>query len=143
MKIKTIVDSSRDEEILIYTHKPTRLGELIKQMLIDNSPEIVGHRDKTAVPLNLMDIYCFTVEQNKVFAMTENESFEIKLRLYQIEEKLPKNFIKINQSCIANIKRIEKFDATFSGTLQVIFKNGYKEYVSRRNIKKVKERMGL
>ena len=36
-----------------------------------------------------------------------------------------------------------KYQKTFSGTLSVVFKNGYTDYVSRRNIKAVKERIGI
>ncbi len=74
---------------------------------------------------------------------TRDEEILIYARLYNIEEMLNKDFIKINQSSIANISKIQKFDASISGTLKVIFKNGYTDYVSRRNIKKVKERIGL
>ena len=38
---------------------------------------------------------------------------------------------------------IRNFSAKFNGSLQVVFKNGYCEYVSRRQIKAVKERMGI
>jgi len=60
-----------------------------------------------------------------------------------LEEKLSSDFIKINQSCIVNIKKIEKFSASIYGTLNIKLKNGYSDYVSRRNMKKIKERFGL
>ena len=53
------------------------------------------------------------------------------------------NFVRINQSCIANINQIKKFSASFNGFLQVHFKNGYIDYVSRRELKNVKERVGI
>ena len=53
------------------------------------------------------------------------------------------SFIKINQSAIANLKMIRKFDSTIGGTIKVVFKNGHVEYVSRRNIQRLKERLGL
>lgn len=143
MKLKTIIDPSRDEEILIYAHRRSSLIDEIERLVSDNILELIGYKDKTATPLNIGEISCFTVENNKVYAITNQDRYEIKARLYQIEEKLPEHFIKINQSCIANIRQIKKFDTTFTGTLQVVFKNDYKEYVSRRNIKKVKERLGL
>ena len=61
----------------------------------------------------------------------------------QLEEMLDDSFVKINQSCIANIKKIDRFKATVGGSLTVIFKNGHIDYVSRRNLKNVKERLGL
>ena len=83
------------------------------------------------------------VENNKVFAITEKENYLIRERLYTIEQALSKDFIKINKSCIANIKKIDRFDASISGTLMVKFKNGYTDYVSRRSVKAVRERLGL
>ena len=65
------------------------------------------------------------------------------MRLYSIEEKLSEDFIKINQSTVINIKKIQRFDVSVTGTLKVIMKNGYTDYVSRRRIKNVKERLGL
>jgi len=38
---------------------------------------------------------------------------------------------------------IKKFDVSFGGALTVIFKNGYTDYVSRRQMKIVKERIGF
>ena len=75
--------------------------------------------------------------------MLQDEKFQVKLRLYEIEDIVDENFIKINQSCIANIRQIEKVQATFSGSLSVVFKNGYTDYISRRNLKAVKERLGV
>ena len=54
-----------------------------------------------------------------------------------------KYYVKINQSCYANIKNIKKFESTIGGSLKVIFKNNYVDYISRRELKNVKERMGL
>ena len=61
--------------------------------------------------------------------------------MVELEESLPDNFLKINKSCIANIDKIKSFDATITGTLAVNFKNGYRDYVSRRRMKSVKERL--
>ena len=59
------------------------------------------------------------------------------------KQMLGEGFVKINQSCIANTKKILRFSASISGALQVTFKNGYRDYVSRRQLKTVKKRMGL
>jgi len=71
------------------------------------------------------------------------KTFRLNHRLYQLEERLGTRFLKINQSCLANIQQIQRFDASLAGALLVIFKNGYRDYVSRRQLKTVKERMGF
>ena len=85
----------------------------------------------------------FTVEDNRVFAETVGGKYRLRHRLREIEEKMPADFIKINQSCLANINMIERFDASVSGSLLVKLKNGSTDYVSRRQLKTVKERFGL
>ena len=95
------------------------------------------------VKLSLQEIYCFTIEGKKLYALTENEKLLIKQRLYQIEELTDNDFLKINQSTIINIRKIKRFDTSLSGSLLVVLKNGYKDYVSRRQLKFVKERIGL
>ena len=105
--------------------------------------QFIGFSSNGAQNLTANEIYCFTVENEKLYALTENGRLQIKNRLYRIEELLPESFIKVNQSCIVNLKAIKRFDASVSGALRLELKNGYTDYVSRRNLKKVKERVGL
>lgn len=142
MDIKIFIDKSRDEEILIYAHKKTPLIEEIERLVAESNLELIGYTDTEAKKINLLNVNCFISEDNKVFALAD-EKLQIKLRLYQIEDMLDDNFIKINQSCIANIRQIKKVQATFSGAISVIFNNGYGDYISRRNLKSVKERLGV
>ena len=129
MKCTIIVDENREEEIVIYTHKKTSLISEIEELILTKSLELLGYSENSIVKLSQHDVYCFVVENNKVFAITEKEKFQLKQRLYVIEEMLDENFIKINQSCIVNIKKIEKFDVSFSGTLLVSSRFTYLNFV--------------
>ena len=60
-----------------------------------------------------------------------------------MEELLDNSFIKINQGCIVNINKILKFDSSITGSIKVILKNGFSDYISRRELKNVKRRIGL
>lgn len=143
MKLKITIDKNRDEEILVFAHERTKLIDDIESLVENFGKEIIGYKDGEIQKLAFSRISCFIIENNKVYAMTGKEKLRIKLRLYRLEEMLDGCFIKINQSCIANINEIHKFDSSISGTLKVVFKNGYSDYVSRRNIKAVKERLGV
>lgn len=143
MKCTVILDKTREEEIVIYAHQKNEMIFEIERMAQEKPLQMTGFLNEEIVRLEPQDIYCFTVEGGRLYAIGENEKYLIKARLYNIEEILDKSFIKINQSSIANVKKIQKFDASISGTLKVIFKNGHTDYVSRRNIKNVKERLGL
>jgi DNA-binding LytR/AlgR family response regulator len=142
LKCTIIIDENKTEEVIIYTHKNSDLVKEIEQLVLENE-NLYGYRENEIISLNFKEIYSFIVEDNKVYAITQNDKLLIKSRLYKIEESLDNSFIKINQSCIINIRKIQKFNSSVLGSLQVVLKNGFKDYVSRRNIKKVKERLGI
>ncbi len=142
MKITTIIDPDREEEICIYAHRETALTEAVRR-LIEEEMQLIGYREREAVVLDTAAVCCFTVEAGVVYAVTADGTYRMRQRLYQLEEHLPPDFIRINQSCIANLRRIRRFDTSLSCTLRVVFDTGATDYVSRRNLKKVKEKIGL
>ena len=142
MKCTVVIDKKRVQEVVIYAHERTELINRIEALAAEEA-EFVGYNDREAVLMRFDEVFCFCSEDNRVFALCQNERLRLKERLYKIEESLPSDFVRINQSCIANIKKIARFDTLISGTLRVVFKNGYTDYVSRRQIKNVKERLEL
>lgn len=95
------------------------------------------------VPLALSQITCFFTKDNKVYALVGDKEYAVKLRIKQIMEMVDDTFIKINQGCVANVGEIKKFSVSFGGALKVVFKNGYTDYVARRETKNIKRRLGL
>ncbi len=143
MKCTVNISSDREEEIQIFCKEKTKLVEKIIALAEEDCIEITGYCDDRTKILDLSDIFFFVTENNRVFAVTEKDKWTLRQRLYKIEELLPSSFIKINQSCIANINKIDCFKSTFTGAMAVIFKNGATDYVSRRQLKNIKERLGL
>lgn len=144
MKFTLNIDKSKDEEVIVNAHIRTPLVDEIEKLVLNDVSELVCFdEDKTAVIMDYLDIHCFVIENNKVYAYTDRHKYSTKYRIYQLLEKLPSCFIKVNQSCIGNIKKIERFDASFAGSLIIRFKCGYKDCVSRRQLKEFKERFGL
>ncbi len=142
MKCQLIIDPKREEEVLIYVKKDCPRAREIERF-VEGEESLYGYAGNEIVPLCPDEIVCFMIREGKVFALTEEGEFSLRERLYQIEEKIPDVFLKINQSCIANMKKIRKFEVSFGGALLVIFQNGHRDYVSRRRLSAVKERLGL
>ncbi len=143
MKLTLHIGTQHEEEVIVYAQHKSALTDAIEQLINSENEPLMGYRNETAIPLQITDVYCFTVENDRVFACTDKEKLLTKNRLYKIEERLPRNFVKINQSCIINIAKIARFDTGLTGTLSVTLQNGFCDYVSRRNLKNIKERMGL
>ena len=142
MDFKLIIDKEHKEEVIVYAKAETQLVNSIKELVL-NETQLVAFKGDEIIKISPNDVYCFTIEKNKLYAVMENEKLQIKKRLYQIEESLGNTFVKINQSSIANIKKIDRFSVSIGGALMVKFKNGYRDFVSRRQAKFVKERMGI
>lgn len=143
MELKLFIGKEHTEEVIIYAREKNSLVENIERLILNHNDRFIGYNERGSMPLELEDIYCFIVEKGKIFALTEKDRFVVKSRLYQVEERLPDTFIKINQSSIINSEKIERFEASFSGALCIKLKNGYTDYISRRNLKNVKERLGF
>ena len=144
MKVTTIIDPNSPEEIILRLHNRSDLIEKIERLVAEeDTAELVGFSGDTMVILDYGDVCRFTVESDKVYAWIGADRYRIKRRLYQIEQQAPSCFVKIHQSCLANTRQIARFETAFSGALRVVFKNGDVDYVSRRNLKQVKERFGL
>ena len=141
MKCSIFIDKEREEEVQIFAHEKSALVEKLIFLAESDGFELIGKKDKTSYRLDLLKIVCFVSENGKVFALTDKEKYEVDKRMYELEEMCPDSFIKINQSCIANIDKIQSFGATLSASLTVNFKNGYHDYVSRRQLKNVKGRL--
>ena len=143
MKVTTIIDPAGEEEVILRLRRPGELSKKIEQLVMGETEELMGFQEDKAVVLDYEDVCRFTVEKDKTYASCMGTVYWVKRRLYQIEQQAPSGFIKINQSCLANVHQIARFEAAFSGALRVVFKNGDVDYVSRRNMKQVKERFGM
>ena len=143
MKITVILNSEREEEVIVYAKEKNSLVKSIEDLVNGADNYFTVQNERGIKRITEKEAYCFYIEDKKVYVLTEKEKLLLKMRLYSIEEKLSEDFIKINQSTVINIKKIQRFDVSVTGTLKVIMKNGYTDYVSRRRIKNVKERLGL
>ncbi len=145
MKFQTLIEPDRErDEVVIYAKERTRRIAELEEMLGSFDEELLGYGEGgEIVPVRLAEVAAFIVEGGRVYALVGKSRLRLKARLYAIEETLGENFVRINQSCIGNMRMIERFYASVGGALRVVFKNGYCDYVSRRQLKSIKERMNL
>lgn len=117
------------------------------QNLIDyieySSEYLIGFIAEKATILDIEEIVRIYIEERKVFAVTDKGKFQVKKKLYEIEYMLSKDFIKISQSEIANIRFIRNLDFSSTGTIIIKYKNSDISYVSRRMVKNFKLRLGI
>ena len=142
MKFK-FIKSTDKEEVVVYSKEKNDLVSAIESLILQYDNALIGYKDDEFKELNILEIDCFFTQNDKVYARVNNENFIIRKRLYELYEFYKDSFMYINQGCLANIKRIERFRVSIGGSLLVVFNSGYEDYVSRRQLKSVKERIGV
>ena len=103
MECKIINDPNCREQVLVYAKEENELTQEIRRLVSEQALELVGfNEDREGTVLKLSDIYCIISQDDKIFAITKDERLQLRGRLYQLEEKLSGDFIKINQSCFCS-----------------------------------------
>lgn len=143
MRFRVEIDPDREEEILARVHRRTELIDRI-EVLVQGRDRLTGYTEDDWKELSFSEIECVLVQEDKTYAVDiRGERFRLKARLYELEALLPDSFLRINKSALANRERIDRFTVSFNGAVDVIFKSGYQDYVSRRCFRVIKERMGI
>ena len=144
MKVELNIDKKFEETIV--TISANKVDDEIQNLVnyIENKEEyFTGISDGKVCLLNLEDIIRIYVEERKVYVVTVEGRFIVRKKLYEVQSMLTKDFIKISQSEIANIKYLHSLDLGLRGTIVINYKNSDISYVSRRMLKEFKVKLGL
>lgn len=146
MKIELKIDEQCTEtKVIVITNKLTEdISALMKRLTEETPQSIVGFDGNNVLLLDPSDIVRIYSAIGKVFAVTHSNEYILRLRLYEVEEKLcGADFVRISNSEIINIRKTEKFDLSMSGTIRVSLSNGDVCFVSRRYVAKIKKTLGI
>lgn len=152
MKV-TIIDPvvGEEDEIIIKCANLSEtalalIGELKKN---DNARGKATHRlhmylDGEIHLIEPAAVYYFEYVDQKVFAYCKENVYEIKKKLYELEEILPgQDFIRVSKSSILNLDKISSLAPAFGGRFEANLKNGEKIIISRQYVNTLKEALGL
>lgn len=146
MQFEIKMDSSYTEpKIIILTASVTEeISTLLQRLTESNTPIISGSRNGRIEILEQKDLIRIYAGNGKVFAVSDQGEYILRLRLYEAEERLDSSqFVRISNSEIINLKKVKCFDLSFMGTITVEFMNGTTTYVSRRYVSKIKKILGM
>lgn len=146
MQLEVKIDSSYIEpKVIILTASMTEDVNIILNKLSAQEPQIIsGSKDNKIEVIEQADLIRIYASSGKVFAVTHKGEYVLRLRLYEIEERLPsRQFVRISNSEIINLKNVNNFDLSFTGTIRIKLANGTITYVSRRYVSKLKKILGI
>lgn len=145
--MKIIIESpelGEEDKIIVRCHN---LDDKIMELLYTLKSEtvfLIGYVDNKIVKLFPKDIYYFESVDNKVFAYTDSAVYEVRKKLYEIEEEFSYiDLIRISKSVIVNLSKISYLKPNFNGRFEAILKNKEKVIISRQYVAKLKQKLGI
>ena len=145
MKITIDVDDKNEEiEVNIKCNKLTsEVENLIATLRIINQQMLVI-KDNENYLLDVNKISYIEALERKTFVYTDDEMYESKLKLYEMEERLCNcGFIRISKSCLVHLKYIKSIRNDIERKLRLTMKNDEQIIVSRQYADEIKKRLGV
>ncbi len=144
MKV-TIIETKDVEETevqILCKQKDAQVETIVSTLNVWNQ-EIIGKKDDANLVIPLYEIFYFESVDEKVFCYTKNDTYEVKYRLYELEEILTKaRFIRISISMILNVAQVEAFKSSMNGRMEARLKNGEAVAISRSYVPSLRRMLG-
>ena len=148
MKVEIKIDKGYIEPICII-HTANLSPELVTLVDIiegaDTQPFLlIAKKDEKSYIIKPDDIDIIRTEGGVVKCYDRlGQDFYVAKPLQELLECLPNNFIRISKSAIVNVNRIDHLSSSFNRTMYIIMKNSVNDYVSKKYLKDIKNRLGL
>lgn len=134
-----IVKTPEEEGVLLRYQRLTREFEEIREYCRRKGETITGYtRNRDKVILRIEDILYFEAVGDLVFAYLETEVYEVKSRLYQLEERMGRSSMKrASKSILVNVEKIVSVRSALNGRLYAKMENSEEILISRRYAKQI------
>lgn len=146
VKVKIeLIDGLEEPEIVIRCDTVDDTVQSIHRFIAQQSPgmpKVVFYQGDTEYYFPLDDILFFETESEQVYAHTASESYRIKYKLYELEDLLPRQFVRVAKSTIVNANRVYSVRRDLTSSSLIQFASTHKNvYASRHYYKNLRERL--
>ena len=136
-----LVKRPDEEGVTLEYIRLTKDFEEIKEYVQHKGNTLIGYKQtKEKVSVRIEDILYFETVDGCVFAYTVECVYEIKGRLYQVEEKVNKrNICRASKTMLVNVEHIISVRTALNGRLYARMENGEEILITRRYAKEVED----
>lgn len=129
-----------DERVVIECTEITPEVEDIRTYVMGKGVELSGvTNDRRTERFRLESVYYFEALDEKLFACTEEQVYEVKMRLYEAERDFERfHFVRCSKSVILNLLLLEGISPALNGRFFAHMKNGERLMISRQYAGKMK-----
>jgi DNA-binding LytR/AlgR family response regulator len=141
MRIKINRDKKYSElEIIINASENDQQVDYLVTLLKDDSKSLIASKDNRQYPIKFNQIYYIESIDEKTFIYTENDSYIVGFRLYELESMYDA-WQRISKNAIVNIDMVDSFTSTFNGKLIATLINKERIVVSRTYVAMLKNKL--
>lgn len=137
MKIKIEIDEDlREEEIVIRCKALNDDVISIQKRITDavsSRMQLEVSKGEKEYYITVDEIFFVETDASGVVVHTSKDIYETKLRLYELEELLPGNFIRVSKSTILNASKVRAIHKNITGASEVEFAGSSKKVFVSRN----------
>lgn len=143
IRIETVPGLDEDEVVIRCASVDEKVQQLQKRLLEQAAEgQIVFYKENQEFYFPLSDILFFETEGEAVYAHTTADAYRTKYRLYELEEMLPRAFVRAAKSTIVNTGRVYSVARDLTASSLVQFAGTHKQvYASRRYWRALRERL--
>jgi DNA-binding LytR/AlgR family response regulator len=140
-----IVDTLTEDEVVIRCCSVNETVQNIQKYVLEQSSpgtKIIFYKQNQEFFFPLDDVLFFETEGENIYAHTADDAYQIKYRLYELEQILPRHFVRAAKSTIVNITRVYSITRNLTTSSPVNFTGSHKHvYVSRHYYQQLRERL--
>ena len=142
MKLRIEVsDESTEDEVIIRCGRVDETVQKLQEFILSmSSPKLTFYKGTQEYYMPVDEILFFETDDEQIYAHTATDAFKVKYRLYELEEILPRSFVRAAKGTIVNTTRIYAINRNVTSSSQIKFIGTHKHiYVSRHYYKALKE----
>lgn len=133
------VEAGQEEVLIRYREVTPELCRLLR-FLKGESPVLTGKNEHGRCRLIPEQIYYLEKVDDKSFACTKEQEYQIPLTLREAEEKLKDHgFFRCNKSMVVNIDHIVSVQSQMGNRIDALLDNQEHIIISRRYVKEFRE----
>lgn len=137
MKVHIEVDDSMSvDEVLIRCGRADENIRNICQLILehgDAEPNITFYKENREYYFPLKNVLFFETDGEHIYAHTADDAFFIKYRLYELENMLPRSFVRVAKSTIVNSAKVYSVTRNITSASLIQFAGSHKQVFASRN----------
>ena len=138
-----INDQYPDTSVTIHAPRLTRDIEKMIVMMRMLDMQISAEKNGETYILDTDQILYIEALERKTFIYTETEMYESELKLYEAEQLLERDFLRISKQTIVNLRMIKSLKADINRKIKLTLKNGEQIMVSRMYSDELRKKLGV